>query len=1254
MTPERWSRIKFLFRSATEEPEHCNRQWLASECSGDTRLLEEVTHLIGNHQALSLESGTERSPRGAGLLSSERFRIEHLVGSGGYGDVYVAFDRKREERIAMKRLRAPGSDALLSFKQEFRLCRINHPNLVRFYELQHEGSEWFIVMELLDGCNLVSALEGLSRGEMFRRMPRILEQICLGLGTLHSRNILHRDIKPSNIWMTNEGRVVLLDFGLAKLVDAKEHAGGLIGTADYVSPEQVRGGPLTVASDWYGVGVILYHLLTGRRPFEGDMRAVLRAKTESDPRHPCLVAPDVPPFFGDLCMGLLDRNIATRFGSSKLLSAGWVTESGQSAAVQPLTRLIGRDRELEQLHGAWEAVRTFRKPVCVCITGDSGIGKTELVQSFLESIDSQSGRGVPIILRGSCYEAESVPYKAFDGVVDDLARQMTGFHPAFLDAILPSELHALTQVFPVFQRHDAIRRSDCAEISNDPAGQRRAGFQAFREILTRLAARRNVVLFVDDLHWGDSENTELMTYLLSGNDAPGVLTIFTWPKEENHAPLPALLSETPSRFDLEIRALSLESLDDRNAEILANGLLPQATAQTVRWVLTESHNSPFLIHEHAAIARRRAIVSESFTGAALIESRTKTLDPPAHEMLRVIAVAGGPLPEVVIREAANLQQGFHDRRDTLIDSRLIRATMSASHPGLDMYHARQRVGIAAAVSESEAVHIHLRIANALENTGHTDLERIYDHLRKARQPIPAAIYAERAGDQAFSQLAFERAARLFEEALQIQPDTPPSASLQRKLGNARANAGLGEKAAEAYMHSAAADPRASLDLQILATEQLLRSGSVNAGLKALAQVSKRAHVPWARTRIGLFASVVALRAKLRMKGLKPRLVRPPHGLLDQIRICWIGAIGTSMSDPLRSAEYSARHLLLCLESNDPRRLCLAYAVEAAHSLPETLRVATPEQFMNAARTLSRQLHDDSADAFLAFIEGLIACNNGQWNQCIEQCTLALDLYRKSTSGIGWDRTTVSSFILSSRILRGDWTVAANDIPVLVREAEQRGDRYAAVNLPLLTSSYLHLLASDDPASARDEAHRLLDIWEQPRFDLQRFYTFLADVDSFLYEGEVARALNELRAAWPHIRRAGMLRLPLMRIRTYYLGGACCIAAAAKFPLPSRRRQRLLNEARAFCRKLDSEPKRYAVATSAGLQAAIAMTEGDAPSAETLLVKAERLLNEADLLPWAAACRSHRTGEYQRDAWFAREKVVDPHRLASTILPGDWG
>ena len=128
----------------------------------------------------------------------------------------------------------------------------------------------------------------------------------------------------------------------------------------------------------------------------------------------------------------------------------------------------------------------------------------------------------------------------------------------------------------------------------------------------------------------------------------------------------------------------------------------------------------------------------------------------------------------------------------------------------------------------------------------------------------------------------------------------------------------------------------------------------------------------------------------------------------------------------------------------------------------------------------------------------------------------------------------------------------------------------------------------------------------------------------------------------------------MRIRTYYLGAACCIAAAAKFPLPSRRRQRLLNEARAFCRKLDFEPKRYAVATSAGLQAAIAMTEGDAPSAETLLVKAERLLNEADLLPWAAACRSHRTGEYQRDAWFAREKVVDPHRLASTILPGDWG
>ena len=454
----------------------------------------------------------------------------------------------------------------------------------------------------------------------------------------------------------------------------------------------------------------------------------------------------------------------------------------------------------------------------------------------------------------------------------------------------------------------------------------------------------------------------------------------------------------------------------------------------------EGRNSPFFIHEFAAIAGSQIAVSEQSSLASVIDSRTEALDLAARLMLRVIAVAGGPLPEQVVRSAANVHEAFHQSRESLIESHLVRATTAASNPALDIYHARQRVALAAGVAEDEAMGLHLRIADALEKTTDADLERIYSHLRKARQLGRAAIYAERAGEQAASQLAFKRAARLFEEAVSIQPGVAASADLLRKLGNARANAGLGEGAAAAYMQAAEANPKSGLDLQILATEQLLRSGSVQAGLNALADVSRRASVPWARTRIGLYASIAMLRARLRIKSWKPRLRPRSPERLDQARICWIGAIGTAMSDPARSAGYSARHLLLALESNDLRRLCLAFAAEAPHTLPETYRIAAPEKLMAVAKDLSLELKDISLDAFLAFMEGIIACDNGQWRNCIELCDRALDLYRRSTSGIGWDRVTASSFILSSRILLGEWKTAANDLPMLVIEAEERGDR----------------------------------------------------------------------------------------------------------------------------------------------------------------------------------------------------------------------
>jgi hypothetical protein len=496
------------------------------------------------------------------------------------------------------------------------------------------------------------------------------------------------------------------------------------------------------------------------------------------------------------------------------------------------------------------------------------------------------------------------------------------------------------------------------------------------------------------------------------------------------------------------------------------------------------------------------------------------------------------------------------------------------------------------------------------------------------------------------------------------------AELWRKLGSARAGAGLGEQAAEAYLKAAEVGPGAGFDLQILATEQLLRSGSLNAGFRALADISHRAKVPWTRTRTGRVFSLAALRLRLwfaRWRGWIPPDRESPESaalLQQQIRICWIGTVGTGMADPLRSAEYSARHLLLARKSGDRAQLCRAFAAEAVHALPEIFRVASPAELMNIARQLSRGIQDQSAEAFAIFMEAIIACSDGQWQVCIDLCCQALDLYRRSTSGVGWDRTTASAFILSSRILLGDWRTAARDLPILVREAEERGDRYAKVNLPLLTSSFWPLLARGEAALARSEAHRLLQIWDEQRkqqslakaahapFDLQDFYAFNAEVDSRLYEGDAAGALALVRSTWPRLRRAAMLRLPLMRSQSYYLAAKARIATAC---LPSvSKKPQLLSEAAGYSEKLTALPQPYAVAIGRALQAAVRSVQAGPAAGRALLEGASRDLEDAQLNPWLAACRAHLGGTWEEHSWFKKEEVTDPYRLAHTLIPGRWG
>jgi len=313
MKPERWKQIEQLYHAALEREPGARDAFLAQASAGDEELRREVEELLrydgaaesfmrdnafaAAAQELQPEELSQTAPQ---LLPGQHigsYKILALLGRGGMGVVYRARDERLRRDVAIKVLPASlahDADRLLRFRQEAQATSaLNHPNILTIYDIgAHEGAP-FIVAELLEGAELREQLE---HGTLpLRKALDYAQQITQGLAAAHEKGIVHRDLKPENLFVTKDGRVKILDFGLAKLkpqqVDAADSQaptqkkitdpGTVMGTVGYMSPEQVRGQETDHRSDIFAFGVILYEMLSGQRAFRGAsaievMNAILK------------------------------------------------------------------------------------------------------------------------------------------------------------------------------------------------------------------------------------------------------------------------------------------------------------------------------------------------------------------------------------------------------------------------------------------------------------------------------------------------------------------------------------------------------------------------------------------------------------------------------------------------------------------------------------------------------------------------------------------------------------------------------------------------------------------------------------------------------------------------------------------------------------------------------------------------------------------------------------------------------------------
>ncbi len=250
----------------------------------DPSVTETVAQASPPLPRISSTSSADEGRFIAGTLLGGRYRIIGLLGRGGMGEVYRATDLTLGQSVALKFLpaEAAGNDRLLErFAGEVRVARqVSHPNVCRVYDLGEVDGAPFISMEYVDGEDLASLLPRIGRLPADKAIETA-RKICAGLAAAHDRGIIHRDLKPQNIMMNKRGEVVIMDFGLAAIADQLSGAEARNGTPAYMAPEQLKGAEVTSRSDIYALGLVLYELFTGKRPYEAKTVPQLLSQQES-------------------------------------------------------------------------------------------------------------------------------------------------------------------------------------------------------------------------------------------------------------------------------------------------------------------------------------------------------------------------------------------------------------------------------------------------------------------------------------------------------------------------------------------------------------------------------------------------------------------------------------------------------------------------------------------------------------------------------------------------------------------------------------------------------------------------------------------------------------------------------------------------------------------------------------------------------------------------------------------------------------
>ncbi|WP_394829575.1 serine/threonine-protein kinase PknK [Pendulispora albinea] len=1113
---------------------------------------------------------------------------------------------------------------------------------IQFYEAAAAGEDRAEVLRAAGGHQPFAVRD-------VERLRDALRQLADGLSAIHAAGKLHRDVKPSNVLVTRAGRVVLLDFGVVadSTPDRRASDDALVGTPAYMAPEQAAFKRATTASDWYAVGVMLYEVLTRTLPFGGNMTEILMRKQRIMPPPPSELVSGVPQDLERLCMDLLRTDPRERPTGDEVLRRleGDASLPGISASVE--IPFVGRTAQLAALDDAFHA-SLGGKAVILRVFGRSGMGKSALVSRFLNSLGVRSD---VLVLSGRCYEREAVPFKAVDQVVDELSRWLLRAPDEEVWQLVPQGMHQLVRLFPVLRDArmvDSSPRFDAADAEGgsgggdveitDPQEIRRRAFGALKELLAAISLRYALVIHIDDMQWGDVDSVQLLESLLAPKALSSVLLVCSY-RSELEATSPALqaLHDVEERIAplCLSRRVEVDELSPSETSLLARALLKDSGDTITRAVVAEAHGSPFFVAELARWANERPNLARSEGMISLeqvILARVAELPDDARALLEVLSVAAGPLEHRIAENATGSMASYFSAVLQLRGARLIHTRGLGSRDSAETTHDRIRETLASSLSEERRRQCHLGLARVLASSLGADPEAVFRHFHAAGDKESAKKYAVQAAEAANEALAFMRAARLYEAAIEL--GAGPARALYRELGDALASAGRGAKAADAYLAAAEDAPAdEALELRRIAAEYLMKSGREREGLRVLRTVLEAVDLSYPASTEAALASFVYNDARLRLSWAMRRPTAGKTGSqveLSRVDAAFSAAAGLALTDVLRGADFGTRALLLAIEAGDPLRLCRALAIAAGNiaSAGEPSRQRA-EEMVRAAEQIAERTGDPHSVALSQLAAAFVHFFLGEWRSARKKLERAEGIFRARCRFASWELANTQAWMCDVLILSGELREAAERIPAIVEDARAREDRFA-----LVQTIYPHCIAYivGDDVEAAWRATEVLPIGQEPHdiFTSAHWGAMISACSVLRYRGDGVAAWWRSERDMPSLEKTHMLRAAMIRCFTLYERALTAVSAVSNERLALHRsrfidERELLGVVDRAAKRLAREKLRYAPAMGHMLRACAAAVRGDREGAYSALEMTVPMLDGADL-GYLAACARHRLGE----------------------------